>query len=91
MRTPTGDQYNFLGTGAVGFKPFLIASYRQGRVAPHVNVGFQWNGSSEIAGDLSTKTKRRLPRQFSYVAGADIGATSRLTFAFDLLGSRVFR
>ena len=52
VRTPTGDQYNFLGTGAVGFKPFLIASYRQGRVAPHVNMGFQWNGSSTVAGDL---------------------------------------
>ena len=90
VRTPTGDQYNFLGTGAVGFKPFLIASYRQGRIAPHVNMGFQWNGSSTVAGDLSTNTSRRLPRQFVYAAGADIGATKRLTIAFDLLGSRVF-
>jgi hypothetical protein len=90
VRTPTGDEYNFLGTGAWGFKPFLIASYRIGRLAPHGNVGFQWNGSSALAGDLSTGAKRRLPRQFVYAAGADVGATRRLTLAFDLLGARVF-
>jgi hypothetical protein len=90
VRTPTGDEYNFLGTGAWGFKPFLIASYRAGRVAPHANVGFQWNGNSVLAGDLSAKTKGRLPRQMVFAVGADIGVTSRLTFAFDLLGARVF-
>jgi hypothetical protein len=90
VRTPTGDEYNFLGTGAWGFKPFLIASYRAGRIAPHGNLGFQWNGSSVLAGDLSTRTERRLPRQLVFAAGADIGATRRLTFAFDLLGARVF-
>jgi hypothetical protein len=90
VRTPTGDAYNFLGTGAWGFKPFLIASYRAGRIAPHGNLGFQWNGSSVLAGDISSGTERRLPRQMVFAAGADIGATSRLTFAFDLLGARVF-
>ena len=90
VRTPTGDEYNFLGTGAWGFKPFLIGSYRMGRVAPHGNIGFQWNGSSALAGDLTAGTKRRLPRQLAFATGADIGATSRLTFAFDLLGGRVF-
>jgi hypothetical protein len=90
VRTPTGDEYNFLGTGAWGFKPFLIASYRAGRFAPHGNIGFQWNGSSALAGDLSSGTERRLPRQMVFAAGADIGATRRLTFAFDLLGARVF-
>ena len=90
LRTPTGDEYNFLGTGAFGFKPFLVASYRAGRLAPHGNIGFQWNGSSALAGDLSTNTKRRLPRQFTFVTGADIGATKRLTIALDLLGARVF-
>jgi hypothetical protein len=90
LRTPTGDEYNFRGTGAWGFKPFLIASYRAGRVAPHANLGFQWNGSSALAGDISAGTKRRLPRQMPYAFGADIGATGRLTFTFDLLGARVF-
>jgi hypothetical protein len=90
LRTPTGDELNFLGTGAVGFRPFLIASYRAGRVAPHANVGFQWNGSSVLAGDVSTGATARLPRQFTYAVGADVGATKNLTLAFDLLGSRVF-
>jgi hypothetical protein len=43
-----------------------------------------------LAGDVSSATSARLPRQFNYTAGADIGATRNLTFAFDLLGSRVF-
>jgi len=90
IRTPTGDEYNFRGTGVWGFKPFLVGSYRFGRFAPHGNLGFQWNGSSVLAGDLSTGTKRRLPRQLVYAAGADIGVTGRLTLAFDLLGARVF-
>jgi hypothetical protein len=90
VRTPTGDESNFLGTGAVGFKPFVIASYRAGRIAPHGNAGFQWNGSSLLAGDISKGEKARLPRQFIYAAGADIGATKNLTVVFDLLGARVF-
>jgi hypothetical protein len=90
LRTPTGDEYNFLGTGAWGFKPFLIASYRMGRVAPHGNIGFQWNGSSALGGDLSAGTKGRLPRQLPFALGADVGVTSKFTLAFDLLGSRVF-
>ena len=90
LRTPTGDEYNFLGTGTFGFRPFLIASHRMGRFAPHANLGFQWNGSSALAGDLSARTERRLPRQLTYAVGADIGATSRLTVALDFLGARVF-
>ena len=90
VRTPTGDEYNFLGTGAWGFKPFLIASYRVGRIAPHGNLGFQWNGASALAGDLTAGTKRRLPRQMPFAVGADVGLTGRVTFTFDLLGARVF-
>jgi hypothetical protein len=90
IRTPTGDEDNFLGTGAVGFRPFLIASYRLGRFAPHANAGFQWNGSSTLAGNVSTGTEARLPRQFTYALGADVSATSRVTVAVDLLGARVF-
>jgi hypothetical protein len=90
LRTPTGDERNYLGTGAIGFRPFLIGSYRMGRVAPHGNIGFQWNGSSVLAGNVSTGTSARLPRQLTYNVGTDIGATRNLTFAFDLLGSRVF-
>lgn len=89
LRAPTGDELNFLGSGAWGFKPFIAASYRA-RVSPHFNTGFEWNGSSILAGDVATGAKGRLPREFFYSGGVDVGVTHRLTVAVDLLGARVF-
>ncbi|MFB3922551.1 MAG: transporter [Terriglobia bacterium] len=89
VRTPTGDESNFLGSGAVGFKPFAAFSYHYKRVSPEVNVGYQWNGSSVLAGDVRTGAKQRLPNQFFYAVGASVGAAKYLSFAFDLLGQRV--
>jgi hypothetical protein len=88
VRLPTGDETNFLGSGAAGFKPFVIGSARMGPVSPHVNLGYQWNGDSVLAGDISTGMKASLPNQFFWTLGADVGA-KRLTFAFDVLGERV--
>jgi len=89
VRVPTGDALNFLGSGAAGFKPFLVWSYRA-RVSPHVSVGYETNGSSKIAGDLSTGQKERLPSQLTYSSGADVWLTKSLTAAFDLVGQQVF-
>lgn len=89
IRTPTGDEYDFLGSGAIGIKPFAAFSARAGRVSPHVNGAFQWNGSSVLAGDLASGRKQRLPNQILYVAGADIGVTKQFTFGLDLLGQQV--
>jgi hypothetical protein len=89
VRVPTGDAENFLGLGAMGVKPFLAASLSQGRVAPHVNVSYQWNGKSVLAGDVQTGEKAELPDQVNYAVGVDIGATKRLTLAFDFLGTYV--
>ena len=89
LRTPTGDENNFLGAGAVGFKPFAAFSYHFKRVSPEFNVGYQWNGSSVLAGDVRTGLKRRLPSQFFYAVGASVGATKHVSFAFDLLSQRV--
>lgn len=88
VRTPTGDEQNFLGSGAWGFKPFIAASYRA-RVSPHANIGFEWNGSSILGADATHNTGR-LPRELFYSAGVDVGLTRRLTVAADLLGTRVF-
>ncbi len=89
VRLPTGDERNFLGAGAVGVKPFVAIS-GGGRIAPHVNIGYQWNGDSVLAGDLVAGTKGSLPNQFFYSVGTDIGiSTERLTVAFDLLGQRL--
>lgn len=90
FRLPSGDEKNFLGSGAPGVKPFLIASMNMGRVSPHVNIGYQINGSSLLAGDILTGKKGHLPNNFFYTLGADIGVSKRVTLAFDLLGQRVF-
>jgi hypothetical protein len=88
-RFPTGDEQNLLGLGAFGVKPFVVLSFSQGRVSPHVNAAYLWNGKSVLAGDVATGTKKDLPDQVQYAVGVDVGATKRLTLAFDFLGTYV--
>jgi hypothetical protein len=88
LRTPTGDSENFLGAGAPGVKPFLAASYG-GRVSPHANLAFQWNGKSILAGNVATGGEGKLPNQFFYSFGVDAGVTRKLTLAVDYLGQRL--
>jgi hypothetical protein len=89
VRVPSGDEKNFVGTGAPGVKPFLSASYHS-RVSPHANIGYEFNGNSILAGDPVTGTKGRLPDQFFYSGGVDAGVTKKLTLAVDLLGQRFY-
>lgn len=88
IRTPTGDAQNFLGSGAIGLKPFIAASYA-GRVSPHVNLGYEYNGDSIIAGNLGTGSLGKLANQFFYSGGVDIAVARRLTLAADVLGDRL--
>jgi hypothetical protein len=85
FRIPSGDALNLLGTGAPGLQPFLVVSGTLQRISPHFNIGYQWNGSSILAGDPVTGQSGDLPDQVVYAAGADIG-TGRLTVVFDVLG-----
>jgi hypothetical protein len=87
VRVPSGEALNFQGTGAPGAKPFAAVS-RTGRIAPHVNVGYQWNGNS-IIGSSTPGQSGKLPSNFFWDAGADTGATKYLTFAADVLGEYV--
>ena len=106
VRLPTGDELNFLGSGATGVKPFGVVSYRA-RISPHAEAGYEWNGNSTLAGTnivplptFPTPTnpappttavdKASLPSRFLYVVGADVRATNRLTAAFDIYGQRLF-
>ena len=52
VRTPTGNAREFLGSGAIGVKPFIIISANR-RFSPHLNLGYQWNGSSILAGNIT--------------------------------------
>ena len=67
-RMPTGDEYNFLGTGSVGARPFLALSMRRGNFSPHVNVAYQWNGNSILAGNFQAGTKGNQSDQMQYAA-----------------------
>ena len=86
VRLPTGDELNLLGTGTTAVQPFVILSSTIERVSPHVNVSYQWNGSSVLAGNPSTGESADFPDQVIYSAGADMAATDRLTIAFDVMG-----
>jgi hypothetical protein len=90
VRVPTGDQWSFRGSGTYGVRPFAALSYRKSRFAPHANLGFEINGDSVLAGDLTTGTTAHLPNELTYSLGADIGVTSRFTLAADWLGERIF-
>jgi hypothetical protein len=89
VRLPTGDELNYLGSGTYGVKPFAIFSYRS-RVSPHVLVGYEWNGDSAAAGDVSTGVKAKVPNDFAYSVGADASITKWLTGSFDVIGQRIF-
>lgn len=62
IRFPTGDEKNFLGTGATSFKPFVAVSLYSKPVsrnivfAPHINVGWQFIGKSILGGQLQGTT-----------------------------------
>lgn len=89
LRMPTGDERNLLGSGAVGIRPFAALSASMGRLAPHANVGYQWNGRSALAGDVRTGAESDLPDQFMYAVGADLLVAERLSVVFDVFGQRV--
>jgi len=88
VRVPTGDERDLLGAGAVGVKPFAAFSFAYGRVSPHVNVAYQWNGDSLLGGDVKTARKGDLPDQFLYAVGADLGISDVFSLTADILGRR---
>ncbi len=93
LRTPTGDALNFLGAGAYGVKPFVAASFGKslGKVylAPHLNLGFEFNGTS-ILGSPLVGQEGRLPRRLNYAVGAEVGLGKRVTGTAEFTGDRLF-
>lgn len=89
VRLPTGDELDLLGTGAWGAKPFVVFSRPLGRLHPHLDLAYQWNGDSVLAGDVERGDEGDLPDQWLWAAGLEIRAASWLTFALDLLGQRI--
>jgi hypothetical protein len=56
VRTPSGNAQEFLGSGAMGIKPFIAISTVGRRFSPHLNLGYQWNGQSILAGNVTGTT-----------------------------------
>ena len=86
LRLPTGDERNLLGTGAPAVQPFAAWSATYGALAPHVNIGYQWNGSSILAGDIEAGVSEDLPDVAVYALGAVVAVHPRVTLALDVLG-----
>ena len=91
LRLPTGDERNLLGSGAPGLRPFAALSATYGVAAPHVNVAYQWNGRSVLAGDVREGLKADIPDQFHYAVGTDLTVNPRLSLLIDVLGQRLIR
>jgi hypothetical protein len=89
VRLPTGDAMNLLGSGTTGVQPFVVWSSSRGKISPHVNAGYTWNGSSVLAGNPATGQSADFPDDISYAAGADLSVNPRLTLALDVLGRYV--
>jgi hypothetical protein len=88
FRLPSGDAQNFLGSGTFGAKPFAAFAYG-GRVSPHVNVGYQFNGNTVLVA-TANGGKGSLPNRLIYSGGADWRVVRRFTLAADVLAQRVF-
>jgi hypothetical protein len=85
-RLPTGQEQSLLGSGSLGLKVFEATSLSTQPVSTHFGVGYQWNGASVLAGDVSTGVKGDMPDEFTYYLGADSTVTRRLSIAVDILG-----
>lgn len=88
-RLPTGDEENLLGSGAAGVRPFVAFSTSFKSVAPHLNVSYQWNGKSLLAGDVRARVKGELPDQIGLAGGTDVSLNPRLSLVFDVLALRI--
>jgi hypothetical protein len=62
---------------------------RSGKIAPHLNLIYQWNSSSSLTKDANG-AQRPLPGFFGYTVGVDTGLLKRVTFAVDLVGQHFF-
>jgi hypothetical protein len=75
MKTDTGDEEDFLGTGDKTVRALMIYSRTFGSFTPHLNLGYEVNLDDSKQNSLE------------YAAGFDVGA-QKWTLAMSVLGSR---
>lgn len=83
MRFPTGDVYNYLGSGAYGVKPYVVISHKTSRITPNFMLAYQWNSASPLNNDQD------LPGSLAYSGGADIKIVKRLSVSGEFIGQYV--
>lgn len=82
VRTPTGDETNLLGTGALQTKLYGIASSAFGNFSPHLNAGYTYSTHGALP-DVS------LNNEWNYTAGFDLAVSPRLTLIVDVIGRSI--
>ena len=88
VRTPTGDDLNFLGSGSWGFDLYTVYSYLA-RVSPHARIGYRWNTTSELYNPTDKfGDDQSLPGGLEYDFGADTSLSRSFTVALDVLGDQ---
>lgn len=75
MKTDTGDEEDFLGTGDKTVRALMIYSRTFGSFTPHLNLGYEVNLDDSKQNSVE------------YAAGFDVGA-QKWTLAMSVLGSR---
>jgi hypothetical protein len=86
FRFPSGDSYNYLGSGALGGSIYSLLEYRA-TIAPHAKIGYQWNDASKVLN--LNGPPARLPGGLQYDIGADVRLLQHLTAAVDVLGNQI--
>ena len=82
VRTPTGDESNLLGTGALQAKPYGIASIAFGKFSPHLNAGYTFTSPGAFPGVS-------LHNEWNYTAGFDLAVSPRMTLIADVIGRSI--
>ena len=82
VRTPTGDESDLLGTGALQAKVYGIGSIAVGNFSPHLNAGYTYTSHGGLPG-------ASLHSEWNYAAGVDVAVSPRLTLIADVLGRTI--
>ena len=99
VRFATGNEYNLLGSGAFGIKPYIVYSRLGKRFHPHATFGYQWNAQSVLNLDsdvdkngnlVQPGASLRLPDSLVYTGGIDYSVMRHVTLVGDFLGQHYF-